>query len=89
MKFKIEFTPAAARQLKKLPKQAQQRILAVIDILKTNPRPPKAERLKGSLRGLLRVRTGDYRIIYFVENDRMVVCVVRIGDRKEIYRRRY
>jgi len=89
VKFKIEFTPAAARQLKKLPKQAQQRILAVIDILKTNPRPPKAERLKGSLRGLLRVRTGDYRIIYFVENDRMVVCVVRIGDRKEIYRRRY
>ncbi len=86
MAYAIEFTPAAFRDVKSLPRDAQQRIDKVLLVLRVNPRPPKAEQLKGALRGYYRVRTGDYRIIYAIEDDRLVVCVVRAGNRKDVYR---
>jgi mRNA interferase RelE/StbE len=72
--------------MKRIPKDAMRRIDAAILLLAENPRPPKAQRLQGPLRDYHRVRIGDYRIIYRIEDDRLVVCVVRIGDRKEVYR---
>lgn len=88
MPYSIEFTSAARRDLKRLPKHAQERIDKVLQLLCENPRPPKVEYLKGKLREYNRVRTGDYRIIYLIEDDRLVVCVVSIGHRKDVYRKR-
>jgi len=84
--YKIEFTPAADRVFRKLERRAQRRIDQALALLADNPRPPKATFLKGKLRGYFRVRTGDFRIVYFVEDDRLVMCVVRIADRKDAYR---
>jgi len=84
--YEIEFTPAADRTFRKLERSAQRRIDRALSLLAENPRPPKAESPKGKFRGYLRVRSGDFRIIYVVEDDRLVVCVVRIADRKDAYR---
>ena len=86
MKYSIEFTKTALKQLRKLPKKAQKRIGAAVELLSENPRPPKHEPLKGSLKGLCRVRTGGYRIVYQIHDKKLVVCVVGIGDRKEVYK---
>ncbi len=87
MSHKIEFRPAALRGFKKLPRSAQQRISKAIDLLEENPRPPKAEFLQGQLSGYLRIRTGDYRIIYCIDDDARVISIVKIGDRKDIYKK--
>ena len=85
MTFRIEVRPAARRDLKKLDKRVLRKIDAAILLLRENPRPPKADALKGKWRGYLRVRVGDYRIIYCVQDDRLVVCVVRVRKRDEVY----
>ena len=84
--YRIEFTEAARRDLVALPRTAQRRIDAAIRMLSTNPRPPKAKKLKGQWRDYWRIRTGDYRILYQIEDDRLVICVIRIRDRKDVYR---
>ncbi len=86
MTYRIEITPAAYRDMKGIPKDAMRRIDAGILLLAENPRPPKAKRLQGNLKDYQRVRIGDYRIIYRIEDARLLVCVVRIGDRKEVHR---
>lgn len=88
MKYSLEFTPAARRDFKRLTKDVQKRIDSLLKLLTENPRPPKVKRLQGEFRKYYRVRTGDFRIIYAIEDDRLVICVIRIGDRKEIYRKR-
>jgi mRNA interferase RelE/StbE len=84
--YRLEFTDAARRQLRKLPRQAAQRLRPVIDALADDPRPAGARALQGQP-GVLRVRVGDYRILYTVEDDRLVVLVIRIGHRREVYDR--
>ena len=88
MQYKIEFLPTAARSLRRLGKDAQRRIDAAIQMLREHPRPPKAKRLKGKLNEYYRIRTGNYRIVYMIEDDRLVICVVMIGDRKNVCRQR-
>ena len=88
MAYRVEFTTAAQRDFRKLPTPARKRVQGVIELLKETPRPPKAKLLKGKLHGFYRVRTGPYRVIYMVEEDRLVVCIVRIGGRKDVYQRR-
>jgi mRNA interferase RelE/StbE len=65
---------------------AQQRVAAAIDLLAEEPRPPRATVLVGR-RGYLRVRTGDYRIVYTVSDDVLLVLVVALGHRREVYDR--
>ncbi|MGH2353275.1 MAG: type II toxin-antitoxin system RelE family toxin [Chloroflexota bacterium] len=84
--YKIEFLPTAARELASLPKDAQQRIARRIDLLADDPRPAGVRAIQGS-RGLLRLRVGDYRIVYRVEDDILVVLVVKVGHRRDVYRR--
>lgn len=84
-RYDVEFSPAAARSLRKLDRAAQTRILTVLSLLRDTPRPPAAKPLVGHP-GLLRVRTGDYRVIYRIENERLLVLVVTIGHRREVYR---
>ncbi len=74
----------AVRQLRKLDPQARRRIQAALDLLAEQPRPPSATRLVGGA-GEWRVRTGDYRIVYEIEDDRLLVLVLRMGHRREVY----
>ncbi len=85
MAYRIELRPAARRDLKKLDKHVLRKIDAAILLLANNPRPPRADALKGKWRGYLRVRVGDYRIIYIVEDDKLIVCIVRVRKRDEVY----
>ncbi len=86
MTYQTFFSSAAHCQLADLPKPDQRRIRERIDRLSTNPRPSAAKAIRGG-GGLLRIRVGDYRIIYKVDDDRLVVLVIRIGHRREVYRR--
>jgi mRNA interferase RelE/StbE len=85
-RYRVELIPAAQRQLRRLDRQAQRRVQAAIDLLADEPRPPRAMALQGR-RGYLRVRTGDYRIVYTVRDEVLVVLVVALGHRREIYER--
>lgn len=85
MTYRVEFEPAAARALGKLERSVQKRIQGVLEILALTPRPPAAKKLVGS--ELWRVRTGDYRIVYAIEDERLVVVVVKVGHRREVYDR--
>jgi len=84
-RYQIELTPAARRDLKSVParvrKQIDKRILALAE----NPYPPGSKKLRG-VEGLHRVRVGDYRILYIVEAKRLVVVIVTIGHRRDVYR---
>ena len=83
--YRIELRPAAERALRKLDPQVRHRIQGAIALLAKDPRPPSARALQG--RPGLRVRVGDYRIIYTVDNDVLLVVVVRLGHRRDIYDR--
>jgi mRNA interferase RelE/StbE len=85
--YDVEFAPAAQRQLRKLDPAGRRRVQAAIDLLSENPRPPAAERLVGGA-GEWRVRTGDFRIIYEIYDQRLVVLVVKVGHRRDVYERR-
>jgi mRNA interferase RelE/StbE len=86
MPHRVELSPAAARQLKKLGRSAIQQIAAKIDSLADDPRPRGCEKLVG-YEGLYRVRVGEYRIIYAVEDRLVLVVVLKIGSRADIYQR--
>ena len=82
-RYRIELRPAAARALRKLDPAVSRRIQGVIALLAEDPRPPGARALQG--RPGLRVRVGDYRIIYTVQADVLLIVVVRLGHRRDIY----
>ncbi len=84
-RYEVTLRPAAARALRKLDRPAQQRVRAVIDLLADDPRPPAAKMLVGG-DGLWRVRSGDYRVVYAIEDGRLLVVVVTLGHRREVYR---
>ncbi len=81
--YRIELRPAAARALRKLDPQVRHRVQGAIALLAQDPRPPGARALQG--RPGLRVRVGDYRIVYTVQDDVLIVVVVRLGDRRDVY----
>jgi mRNA interferase RelE/StbE len=85
--YAVVLKPAAVRDLRKLPQDARRRVAARLDALAGDPRPPGVEALQGAS-DLYRVRVGDYRIVYQVEHKVLVVLVVRIGHRREVYRRK-
>jgi mRNA interferase RelE/StbE len=81
--YRIELRPAAARQLRKLDPPTARRIQGAIALLADDPRPPASRPLTG--RPAWRVRVGDYRVIYTIEDDRLVVVVVTLGHRRDVY----
>lgn len=87
MRCRIEIAPAAVRQLRKLDRVAQRRVQAAIELLAGEPRPSGAVKLVGG-DGEWRVRTGDYRIVYEIHDNVLVVLVVAVGHRRDIYDRR-
>ena len=84
-RYRIELRPAAVRALRQLDPQVRGRVQGVISLLADHPRPPAARPLRG--RPGMRVRVGDYRIIYTVEDDVLLVVVVALGHRREVYDR--
>ena len=83
--YTIEILPAAAWALAKLPTDARRAVSAQIDTLAAEPRPQGVEKLSGE-DDLYRVRAGNYRIIYRLRDDVLTVAVVKVGDRKDVYR---
>ena len=88
MTYRVEFRPAAARELRKLDRSARDRISKVISLLADEPRPPAAKMLvSADTPRLWRVRTGDYRVIYSIEYDVLLVLVIKVRHRREAYGR--
>jgi mRNA interferase RelE/StbE len=85
--YAVQIAPAAARQLRKLDPAGRRRVQAAIDLLGDEPRPPSARQLVGGA-GEWRVRTGDYRIVYEIHDLHLVVLVIKIGHRRDVYERR-
>lgn len=82
--YSVVIKRSAERELRKIPKQDLRRVVARIQGLTREPRPPGCERLSGQER--YRVRQGDYRIVYAVDDEARTVEVVKIGLRREVYR---
>ena len=87
MTYSVEFSPSAAKALTKIDKPSQLRIIGVIELLAFEPRPPAAKVLRGGDHGRWRVRVGDNRIVYTVEDDRLLVLVLPVAHRREVYAR--
>ncbi len=81
----IHIVRSANRTLAKLPRSVQDRIDKAIDELSQDPRPPGAKRLIGD-EPVYRIRVGDYRILYTVDDVAKIITVVRIGHRRDVYR---
>jgi mRNA interferase RelE/StbE len=84
-RYRVEVARRAAKAIATLPRKEQQRIRAVIELLADNPRPPGCVAMAGEAHAY-RVRSGDYRVVYEVFDDRLLVQVVRTGHRRDIYR---
>lgn len=85
MAYTIRILPTAQRQLAKLDPPMQARIATAIDELAASPRPPGAKKLSGK-ENLWRIRVGDYRILYQIADRQLLVIVVAIGHRGDVYR---
>jgi mRNA interferase RelE/StbE len=86
MSYTVELLPAARRQLKKLPRHAQKQIQTVIETLAKDPRPHGYKPLHGRLKAFFRMDSGDYRVIYEIHDNILRVLVVKVGDRRDVYR---
>jgi mRNA interferase RelE/StbE len=79
--------PSAIKELARLPRHDQEAISGIIDGLAANPCPTGSKKLKGNKNpALWRVRSGDCRIVYQIEREEIVVLIVKIGHRREVYR---
>lgn len=85
--YRLVIKNSAAKELEEIAgKKDRQRIVDRISALADNPRPPGVEKLSGT-KERYRVRQGNYRIVYEIQDDVLVVYIVRIGDRKDVYRK--
>ena len=85
MAYSILLAPPAERQLKSLTDSVQKRIVKRLKSLRENPRPQGVKKLAGEA-DLYRIREGDYRIIYTIQDKELIVLVVKIGNCKDVYR---
>lgn len=84
-KYKLRIKKSAAKELEAIPRKSdRRRIVSRIEALAENPRPNGCRKLSGSER--YRIRQGPYRVVYAIEDNQLVVYVVKIGDRKSVYR---
>lgn len=85
MRYEIRYAQSALKSLRKLDRGIARRILSAIDALALDPRPHGCKQLKGGS-GEMRIRVGDYRVIYDVNDGEVVILVLAIGHRREVYR---
>ena len=86
MVYRVSIDKAAEKDIDRLPKNIRKMVLEEIKELAKDPRKPRAEPLEGKLKPYWKTRVGDYRIAYEIQDDRVIVYVVRVLNRKEIYR---
>lgn len=84
MTYTILFKKSAAKQLRQLPKSILKKVASAIDDLADDPRPANCKKLKG-VEETYRIRIGDYRVLYTVDDSIVTVEVVKVGNRKDIY----
>ena len=87
MKYSVEFRPGVLKSIKHFPKRELLRIKKKIEELSENLPDPATTKLKGD-NNFHKLRTGDYRIVYEIQEDRLVILVVKIGHRKDVYKNR-
>jgi mRNA interferase RelE/StbE len=83
--YKLLIKPSAAKEIESAPKKNRLRIIKRIQDLSSDPRPPGCEKLSGH-DDKYRVRQGTYRLVYSVSDVSLVICIVKVGHRKEVYR---
>ena len=83
-RYKVVVKKSVRKDIKGLAKKDVKRILSEILALADDPRPPGAKKLSGQER--YRLRQGNYRILYTIEDDKLIICVVKVGDRRDVYR---
>ena len=83
--YRVEITPAAEKQLRDLDKPFRAQVFRRIEKLADAPRPHDVEKLEAEA-SIYRIRPGNYRILYTINDQALVVLIIRIGDRKEVYR---
>jgi mRNA interferase RelE/StbE len=83
--YSLLIKASAAKELEAAPKKDRKRIAARIKSLGATPRPPGSEKLSGHEK--YRIRQGDYRVLYLIEDASLIVTVVKIGHRREVYRK--
>jgi mRNA interferase RelE/StbE len=81
--YKIEIKKSASKEIAKLPKTVLKRVLNKIQLLSLEPRPSGCKKLSADEK--YRVRIGDYKILYSIEDDKLVIYIVKVGHRKNIY----
>ena len=84
-RYKLLIKPSAAKEIESAPKKDRLRIIKRIQELSSDPRPPGCEKLSGH-DDKYRVRQGTYRIVYTISDVDLVICIVKVGHRKEVYR---
>lgn len=82
--YELRIKPSAVKEIDSLPSRERRRIVARIERLAVDPRPQGCEKLSGQER--YRIRQGNYRVLYEIRDRELVVVVVKVGDRKEVYR---
>ena len=85
-RYAISFKPSADRELRRLPVNVQKRIVRAVELLADDPRPAGVVKMAGD-DNLWRIRVGTYRIVYEIHDNRLVVLVLRVGHRKDVYRK--
>lgn len=83
--YQIEWRKSALRELKRVDRSVVPRIVSAVESLRTEPRPVDARKLRGSQQ-TFRVRVGDYRVVYEVSESRLVIQIVRVRHRRDVYR---
>lgn len=87
MTYTVEISTSAAKSIAKIQKKTRLRVIGAIELLAVDPRPPGVKLLRGGEQGRWRARVGDYRIVYTIEDDRLIVLVLRVAHRREVYDR--
>ena len=84
-RYRIDFKPSAEKSLTKLPTGLQKRIVRAVELLAENPRPHGVVKMEGD-ENLWRIRVGDFRVVYEIHDSVLLVMVLRVGHRREVYR---
>lgn len=82
--FRLLIKPSAVKELESIPRKDRQRLVTRLRHLSADPRPPGCEKL--SSHDLYRIRQGNYRVLYSVQDEDLVILVIRVGHRREVYR---
>lgn len=84
--YRIEYSKDIEKDLKKIPKKDVTKIFDRVSLLAKDPRPHGVKSLQGSQKGLHRIGSGNYRIVYEIKDDKLVILITRVSHRKDVYR---